>query len=149
MTENLTDLYEAYADEYDEAQRHDAQSAGLPSHGAPVTGATKTRHVVVTYSAFMIDTHGDGGSETVHNSKMFAVEADASLSQEDSDQQILNRLFRETNTYTGDLYDTLRNDFDRRGIPARTTLSVGDIVTIGVNSYLCAPMGWTPLGFLF
>ena len=139
MTENLTYLYD---DEYVDAQ-------GLPSHGAPVTGATITRHVVVTYTGFALDTHGLGESRTVHNSKVFDVEADASLSQEDSDDQILNRLYRETNTYTGDLYDTLRNDFDRRGIRARTTLSVGDIVTIGVNSYLCATIGWKPLGFLF
>lgn len=109
-----------------------------------ITGVTQTHTVVVTYAGFAIDHHGTGDSYTVHNSRAFTVESDH-LFDDKRAEQVLNRLYSETNRYEGKLYETLGADFESRGIRARTTLSIGDMVTIDARTYICAPTGWVKL----
>lgn len=57
----------------------------------------------------------------------------------ENDAQLLERLFDNTNLYTGELWDAMQP------LPAdrpHTALSVGDIVYISRRAYICKPFGW-------
>lgn len=55
------------------------------------------------------------------------------------DEAICEKAFRETNTYSGYLWDALQPLPEGR---THTSLSVGDEVTIDGRTYRCADIGW-------
>lgn len=59
-----------------------------------------------------------------------------------SDLEICEDLFRQSNTYTGELYNRIQaNHFVAYGIGVRS-LSMFDTVTIEDRTYKCAAFGW-------
>lgn len=83
--------------------------------------------IEITWSAF-----AEYGKEIASASFDFAIEAD--------DLAVCERVFHDTNTYGGELWDALQPV-----IPARrshTALSVGDKVSIDGRTYRCEMMGF-------
>jgi hypothetical protein len=91
------------------------------------------KHIKVTWKAF--------GESVIHNEYITSVEFD--LDTEDSALAICERVFHDTNTYNGSLWDIIENLLweDR----THTALSVGDVVEVDGQAFRCASIGWTPL----
>jgi hypothetical protein len=85
--------------------------------------------ITITYKAFCRDDvpTRQATSKTVHYHTAL------------SDLAICEKAFRETNTYSGYLWDALQPLPENR---THTSLSVGDEVDVDGNTYRCADIGW-------
>jgi hypothetical protein len=91
------------------------------------------KHIKVTWKAF--------GESVIHNEYITSVEFD--LDTEDSALAICERVFHDTNTYNGSLWDIIEPLlWDNR---THTALSVRDEVEVDGTTFRCDSVGWTPL----
>jgi len=96
-----------------------------------IENATYT--VTITYSGFCVDQHGTASTREVKNTAPFKVLEFGEV------DDLLNRLYRETNIHQGRAFDALI----ATGYEGRITLSTGDIITINCVRYIVCAMGFT------
>jgi hypothetical protein len=54
---------------------------------------------------------------------------------------ICDQIFKETNTYRGNIWDQFNEQFPKDR--SHTAISVGDMIGIDDRFYFCADFGWT------
>jgi hypothetical protein len=98
-----------------------------------------TYNVVITYSGFCVDQHGTSQTREVKNTAPFKVLEFGNV------DDLLNRLYHETNIHQGRAYDALVDT----GYEGRITMSVGDIVTVNWKRYIVCEIGFACIDNIF
>ena len=113
----------------DDDEEHDVVWEGLPVVDAVADDAV--RQITVTWKAFTPRDDREVTSVTIL------------VASTDTDLQLCERLFRDTNLYQGELWDAIEPGLSPKR--THTALSVGDEVSINGRRYTCADIGWEPV----
>lgn len=101
-----------------------------------MSGYPEGVQVIITYKAFAeFITPEDEGVSPVTFIRVDWLEG-AGL----SDDHVLERVFHDTNTYSGSLWDQIKDRLPERR--THTAVSVGDEVQVNGRDYVCKPVGW-------